>query len=129
MNLTLLLVEDNLELQDLLRERMELYGFAVETANDGQMALEWLKSNRADVILSDIEMPKLTGVGLLQNLKKCGDATPIFLMSGNLTYDRNELLQMGALDFFGKPDGMALVGKTICAYFESDSISTKKQVG
>ena len=129
MNLTLLLVEDNLELQALLRERIERYGFKVETANNGQMALDWIRTHHVDVILSDIEMPKLTGIGLLQALTKEGSLIPIFLMSGNFAYEKRELLKMGALGFFGKPDQIGQIGTAICAHFMELRDRPKRQVG
>lgn len=44
-------------------------GFAVEQAEDGQQALEWLATNEVDVIITDINMPRLDGFGLIEKLR------------------------------------------------------------
>lgn len=75
--------------------------------NDGMEALSWLSSgNTADLIISDIRMPSLDGVQLLENLKQSGlyKHIPVIILSSfEDPRKRKECLDLGAVDYFIKP--------------------------
>lgn len=64
-----LTVDDSASMRALLLGALTSRGFAVEQAEDGQQALEWLASNEVDVIITDINMPRLDGFGLIEKLR------------------------------------------------------------
>jgi len=64
-----LTVDDSASMRALLRSALASRGFAVEQCEDGQEALEWLASNEVDVIITDINMPRLDGFGLIEKLR------------------------------------------------------------
>ena len=64
-----LTVDDSASMRALLRGALSSRGFEVEQAEDGQEAFEWLASNEVDVIITDINMPRLDGFGLIEKLR------------------------------------------------------------
>lgn len=67
--ISVLTVDDSASMRALLRAALSANGFAVEQAEDGQAALEWLATNEVDVVLTDINMPRLDGFGLIERLR------------------------------------------------------------
>ncbi|MEP0191187.1 MAG: response regulator [Erythrobacter sp.] len=64
-----LTVDDSASMRALLLGALTSRGFEVEQAEDGQEAFEWLASNEVDVIITDINMPRLDGFGLIEKLR------------------------------------------------------------
>ena len=64
-----LTVDDSASMRALLLGSLTSRGFAVEQCEDGQEALEWLTTNEVDVIITDINMPRLDGFGLIEKLR------------------------------------------------------------
>lgn len=67
---SVLTVDDSASMRALLRAALTSNGFNVEQAEDGQEALEWLATNEVDVVLTDINMPRLDGFGLIEKLRE-----------------------------------------------------------
>ena len=100
----LLIVDDDptfrMSTAALLRED----GHDVDEAADGQAAIERLKSSDFDLILLDLRMPGLDGIGIVEVLRTWGEDTPILMISGFGTVDAAvEALHTGADDFLTKP--------------------------
>ena len=68
----ILTVDDSASMRALLKHALTQSGFAVEQADDGQAALEWLAMNDVDVVITDINMPRLDGFGLIERLRAGG---------------------------------------------------------
>ncbi|MEL7199257.1 MAG: response regulator [Pseudomonadota bacterium] len=64
-----LTVDDSASMRALLLSALSSRGFSVEQAEDGQEALEWLANHEVDVIITDINMPRLDGFGLIEKLR------------------------------------------------------------
>ena len=79
----------------------------VDEASNGKIAFELLKQNAYDAVILDVNMPKMDGIELLKELKKCGIKARI-LMASTVTIQgaaiTMEALELGALDFIHKPD-------------------------
>lgn len=107
MKLRILLVEDEANLRNGFRKILEnvIGGVIVagEAAN-GREALEWLKSNRTDAVITDIRMSELGGIELIKRLREQMPSLPIVIISGynDFTYVR-EALRCGAADYLLKP--------------------------
>jgi len=65
----ILTVDDSASMRALLNHALTAEGFEVEQADDGQAALEWLALNEVDVVITDINMPRLDGFGLIEQLR------------------------------------------------------------
>lgn len=65
----ILTVDDSASMRALLLHALRGHGFHVEQAVDGQEALEWLSTNEVDLVITDINMPRLDGFGLIQQLR------------------------------------------------------------
>lgn len=65
----ILTVDDSASMRALLNHALSTNGFDVVQAEDGVEALEWLATNEADVVITDINMPRLDGFGLIERLR------------------------------------------------------------
>jgi two-component system response regulator MprA len=78
---TVLVVEDEPVIRELMTILLEDEGYAVHQAVDGLQALEMLERPGTDLVLSDVKMPRLDGASLVYRLRSRGDAIPVVLMS------------------------------------------------
>jgi DNA-binding NtrC family response regulator len=79
-------------------------GYTVEIAPDGQKALERLAEDRYGVVLADLKMPKLDGLGLLRELQQRAIPTECIIITGQATVDSAvQAMQQGAYDYIEKP--------------------------
>ena len=103
---TVLVVEDDPVILRLLEVNFELEGFGVVLAHDGEEGIAAARSQRPDIIVSDIMMPKMSGIELVQALK-ADEATasiPIILLSAKAqTGDLKSGMDAGADDYVTKP--------------------------
>lgn len=81
---TILIVDDHTSLRLLLGELLHDAGYEVQQARDGQDALEQITTRPPDLVLSDIHMPRLDGLSLLQRAQAQEETPPWILMSGTL---------------------------------------------
>jgi two-component system, NtrC family, nitrogen regulation response regulator NtrX len=78
---TVLVVEDEPIIRELMAILLEEEGYVVRQAVDGLEALEVMERHGIDLVLSDVKMPRLDGASLVQRLRARGDAIPVVLMS------------------------------------------------
>ena len=101
---SILVVDDEPSLLDMISLFLIENGFAVSKAKDGGEGRELLRKNRYDVILLDIQMPSVNGFELLTWLRKEGIKTPVILMSSRATYATLESsIKFGAVTLIDKP--------------------------
>jgi len=108
MRTRILVVDDDQELQAVIKRTFELAGFEVVQAFDGAEALRLAASEVFSLILLDINMPGMDGRDVLSRLKSGGpsSAVPVLVHSSrNGELDRHAVLQLGADDFIDKPIG------------------------
>jgi DNA-binding NtrC family response regulator len=97
-------VDDDPLVCDSLKEMLLLEGYGVDTALNGDQALAKLKEERFRVILSDIQMPGLNGLGLFRELKGRSPDTPVIFITGHGHIDGAvEAIKLGAYDYITKP--------------------------
>jgi len=104
-NQKLLIVDDNQDLLDLIREFLVAEKYVVKTARSGGAALKCLSEENFDLVVSDIEMPGISGLELLKRIKKTINADiPVILITGHLSNENvSEAIRLGVSDFVGKP--------------------------
>ncbi|WP_221090788.1 hybrid sensor histidine kinase/response regulator [Deinococcus aquaedulcis] len=102
-----LLVDDSLSVRRHVGRTLERAGFTVTTAHDGQDALERLLAGlNADLVLSDLEMPRMNGFELLRALRATPEhaATPVVMMTTRAGEKHQQLaMELGANDYLAKP--------------------------
>ena len=99
-----LVVDDEPLIRRSLSEFLTLEGYAASGASNGKEALHQLKKFKADIILSDIQMPDMDGMQLLKELQSQKRPIPVILMTGYGTIDNAvTAIQMGAYDYITKP--------------------------
>ena len=101
----ILVVEDELRLAENIAQAMrEGPGYAVDVAPDGEEALLFSVGRHYDLILLDLMIPKISGMQVLQQLRRQSDATPILILTA-ISDSRTtiELLNLGADDYLTKP--------------------------
>lgn len=100
----ILLVDDQDELRELFRRALHKDGHEVATAANGRTAVELARQARFDVVISDVRMPDMTGVELLQELHEQDPDLPILLVSGSPDLETAmKAVQFGALEYLVKP--------------------------
>lgn len=102
----ILVVEDDLYMQAILKEFLSA-NYETEICNDGMNALAFIQSgNVPDLIISDLNIPKLSGLDLIEQVKISGffDLVPIIILSGEESSEKRiKCLDAGADDFIVKP--------------------------
>lgn len=111
--INVVLIDDEADVVEALSEMLELEGFNVNAFLDAQQALKSLRPGSCEVILSDVKMPSIDGLTLLDAIHKRVPGTPVILMSGHGDIPMAiQAMKMGAFDFLEKPmDPQLLVNK------------------
>jgi len=127
---TLLVVDDKESNRDFLSRRLEKQGFFVDVAENGQMAINMLKTKHYDLILLDIIMPKLNGYEVLAKLKKNEKLKhiPVIMISALDEIDSVvQCLEMGAEDYLQKPFKQIILTTKITACLERNWLRAREQ--
>jgi len=100
----LLVVDDDPDICDLLRDRLESEGFEVETAADGETALRLLADTPVDGLLLDIALPGVDGFDVLRQLRPTRPTLPVVMMTAVEALDRAmAAVEAGAQGYLLKP--------------------------
>ncbi len=109
-----LVVDDELGIRTLLFEVLSRRGFQVSLASDGMESLERMENEPFDLVVTDINMPKLDGVGMLKTMKEKGRKEKVIVITGNTFDTRLQDPEMYRVDsHFYKPFGMAAFLSTV----------------
>ena len=99
-----LIVEDNVTLNESLVFLIERLGVEALQAYDALEALEIIRGNEIDAVISDVTMPGMSGLELLREIKRFKQELPVIIMSGRPgTGLAHKAMQDGALGFLAKP--------------------------
>lgn len=124
---TVLIVDDDRKIIDMLRRTLAYEGYHVITATDGHQALLQAQTQRPDVVILDWLMPGLDGIEVARRLREA-DGTPILMLTArDAIEDRVEGLDSGADDYLVKPFAPAeLLARIRALLRRSDSASSEK---
>lgn len=102
--LSILIVDDEQMMRDLLQRILTRDGYVVTVAEDGETALRVLETQRVDLIMSDIKMPGMNGFDLLKIVKREYPETVVIMMTAyGDTYTVKDALMLGADEYVSKP--------------------------
>ena len=103
MKFHILIAEDDLDIIEILRLYLENEGLTIFTAPDGEKAFEIFQSNKIDIAIVDIMMPKINGFELIEKLRGVSNVPILVLSAKNLNSDKIFGLSLGADDYLTKP--------------------------
>lgn len=111
----ILIVDDEIELAEIIKETFQEEGILADSCASGREALEALGKHKYDAVLTDIKMPKMDGLHLLNEIKSKPDSPAVVLMSAYETLAIEELHHQGASALISKPfssrDALRLVSR------------------
>jgi len=104
MQFSLLIVDDEKNIRDGIAEAFQMEGYKALTAEDGQTAMKMLEENYIDLVITDLKMPRISGMELLQYVKQNWPNVPVIIITahGDIA-DAVKAMQQGALEFITKP--------------------------
>jgi len=99
----ILLVDDEPQIRDVLAQYLKGEGFEVSEAGDGAAALELARRERPDLVILDLNLPRVSGIEVFRSLRNEG-GTPVIMLTARVDeVDRVVGLELGADDYVGKP--------------------------
>jgi DNA-binding response OmpR family regulator len=132
MEYTILVVDDEKEIRELLRLYLENSGYRVLEAGDGQQALDFLRSEKIDLCLLDIMMPKVDGYHVLQELRKESNIPVMILSAKGADTEKILGLNLGADDYMAKPfnplEAVARVNSNIRRFYSLGTSPTTEVI-
>jgi two-component system response regulator AtoC len=100
----LLVAEDEANLRLVIQKELQRLGYNVSVAPDGEAALRRLEESNVDVMLCDINMPKMDGMELLRRVRERPNPPEIIMLTGHATVETAiEAMKLGAYDYLSKP--------------------------
>ena len=124
----ILIVDDDPLVRKVLQKQLAVFGYNVETANDGSTALDMLRLSSYDLVLTDLQMPRLGGRQLLETMSSDFPEIPKIVLTGYGTNDDIiAALKSGAYDFLYKPiDDIDLLEHSIKRAVESKKLREER---
>ncbi len=123
--LHILVVEDNLDLQNLLRINLTDQGYNVHTAGDGLSALEVYESVRPDLVILDIMLPRLDGFEVCKSIRNKSKTVPVLMLTAKAEeVDKVLGLELGADDYLTKPFSIRELLARVKAMFRRVRVSS-----
>ena len=122
------MADDDEAICDTIEDALHLAGYLTMRAKDGQMALDRVRSDRPDLVILDVNMPKLDGFEVLRKMRSLSITTPAILLTAR--HEREDAvtgLKLGADDYVKKPFGLEELLLRVAAVLrrvngESDSV-------
>lgn len=124
----ILIVDDEKSIRKTLKAFLSLEGYEVEVAEEVETALELLKESTFDIVISDIVMPRTTGVTLLKNIRDMSPDVKVIMMTGEPTLETAvEAVRAGASDYLTKPVGKIAILHAVANVIMVKELEDEKQ--
>ncbi len=105
---SVMVVDDEKDIINLMSETLELWGYHPIIARDGEEAYEKFQKNAVDLVITDLKLPKMNGVKLLDKLKNFENSTEVILFTGYPEVTSAiDAMKNGAFDYLVKPVDLA----------------------
>jgi DNA-binding NtrC family response regulator len=125
----ILIVDDELNMLLVLEAMLKREKYEVTTASDGLEALEVLKNDDVAVVITDLKMPKLDGLGLLSEIEKDYPSIPVIVITAHGTIATAvEALKKGAFDYITKPFDQDDLKNIISKAFKTKALNENEPV-
>ncbi len=99
-----LLVDDSMFTRSMLKKLVKEMGHEVVEAENGREGLDAITREEPDIVITDLLMPEVDGIGLLEGVKEKNIDVPVVVLSANVQDTvREQCLGLGAAEFFNKP--------------------------
>jgi DNA-binding response OmpR family regulator len=126
---TILVVDDEVRITQLVRDYLVHAGYAAVTAGDGRTALALYRSEKPDLVVLDLGLPEMDGLDVARELRKLGDTPIIMLTARAEETDKLIGLELGADDYITKPfSPKELVARVRAVLRRTENISPVGQV-
>jgi len=99
----LILAEDEPDAAEAVADYLTRKGYRLSVARDGLAALERHREDPADLVITDIQMPRLGGVELIRELRRVTPGLPVVVMTGSMAFEESDELRDGSLVTLRKP--------------------------
>lgn len=104
MRMSILIIEDDLDLAKVLESLLKKSGFACDLSQDGEQGSFLAKTNAYDLVITDYSLPKLDGLNVIKEIRQDGHKMPIIMVSVRQSLvDKIDVLDSGADDYLCKP--------------------------
>ncbi len=125
-SLRVLFVDDEKSLQEFMRTELPRMGHEVTVCPDGKTALKVLEKASFDAALLDLRMPGLSGIDVLEHLKKVAPDTEAVVMTGHASMETAiEAVRLGAFDYITKPCRLAEIETVLLKIIEKRDLKNK----
>lgn len=111
---TLLLIDDDIAVRQML-DSLFSTDHECHTADRAEQALEFLDFQKYDVVITDVSMPGLGGVGFLERVNSQHPGTPVIVISGRADEYKQTVLDLGAFAFHAKPFSLSAIEASVLA--------------
>jgi len=126
----ILIIEDEPAMQLGLKDNLEMEGYRVDLAADGESGLNKIKAGAYDLVLLDVMLPKISGFDVCKNARAAGIRTPIVLLTARgEEIDKVLGLELGADDYITKPFGVRELLARIKAILRRSQATEKGDTG
>ena len=123
----ILIVEDDLDIQDLLRNFLQEVGYEITIASDGMEAIALFSSARFDLILLDIMLPKIDGFTVCELIRKQSQVPIIMLTALNGEEEQIRGLDLQVDDYITKPFSMPILIRKIAAVLRRSTMKPNQE--
>ena len=125
---TILVVDDEPKIVQLVRDYLERAGFAVRSAQDGKTTLSLARTEKPDLLILDLGLPGMDGLDVTRELRKSSNAPIIMLTARSEETDKLVGLELGADDYLTKPFSPKELVAHVRAVFRRVEIYSEPQV-
>jgi two-component system nitrogen regulation response regulator NtrX len=124
----ILVVDDERNIQTILKEVLQEEGYAVATTGTGEGCLDALKKGSCDAVILDVKLPDTDGISLIEKIKEMASECEIVVISGHATIEMAvEAIKKGAYDFIKKPLSLEKVRIVLSHALEMHTYRKEKQ--
>jgi DNA-binding NtrC family response regulator len=124
----LLIVDDDHSMRTILQEALSNSGYEVTLAKDGKSALNILRNERCDLVVTDLVMPQMSGIELMEIVKKEYPDVGFLIITAYGTVETAvEALHNGAYDFITKPFSISQIESRISRFFEYEHLKRENK--
>jgi DNA-binding NtrC family response regulator len=126
---TILVVDDDPDIREVLKDRLESLGYRVLVASNGQEGLELLEKQSPQIVLLDIEMPGLSGLEVLKEIRKKEIDVTVVMITAYATIERAvHAMKEGAYDFIPKPFEPEHIALTVRKALERETLRREVEI-